>query len=222
MAADCPDPQIFNSTFPNGVTPFNYSQMLQQDAACYDSGELKEISDKAFLELMSNPVIRGSILASGIVRKMHNTDDGWKVVTDELGTDCTTPSPEIEYILSSLGIAVEYAPSMAPMSTGLLNPLARQEYEHAPRFGPEHPYIPCNWRRIKGITVERLQENMINKHDYERGCWLARRESIQKLKKKMSLELQEILATTAPAESDDDATPIPRAPHPDNHFEHYM
>lgn len=221
-ASICLDPLIFNSAFPNGVTPFNYSLLSQQHVACFDSGELTEISKQAFLKLMSNPVIRGSKLASDIVRKMYNADNGWKVVTDELGTDCTTPSPEIEYILASLGIAVEYAPSMAPPSTGCLNPLARLEYEHAPSFGPEHPYIPCNWRHIDGIVVERLQENMINKHDNERRCLLARRVSIQKLKEKMAIELQRILADTAPAESDDDSTPIPRAPRPDNHFEHYI
>jgi hypothetical protein len=220
--AVCTDPPIFDHVLPCSVTPFNYSQLPRQFAACIGQRERTEMHERAFIALMSDPVIQSSVLATETVRKMHDSTDGWGVVTDALGADCTTATPETEYILAALGIGVLYAPCngmMVPLSAGMLNPVARQEQEQAPRFGPEHPYLPTDWCRIDGDAVERLQAPMLAKHETARRRSQARRASIKQLKEKMALELQAMLASSTPVESDDDPTPVPRAPHPDDFFE---
>ena len=220
-AAVCADPPILDRVLPASVTPFNYSRLPIHYAGYIGQSERTEMSKQIFTALMSDPVIRGSVLATETVRKMYNAYDGWGVALAALGPDCTTATPEIEYILAALGIGVLYAPCdgiTTPLSVGMLNPMARQEQEQASQFGREHPYLPIDWCRIDGEAVEHLQAPMLVKHATARRHAQERRESIKKLKAKMARELQAMMAAASTTESDDDPTPVSRVPHLDDLF----
>lgn len=190
---------IGDDVMPPGRTPFTAARLNHRWSGYIGTRERAVMDKTACDELLTDPYIQSNPNLIGLVHLMHSGSpsnrgyhDPWDVVISRLGKTATEASPYMEYILAGLDIGVGYARCDHGRLTS--DVVWGHQARRMDDGDDTDPHRPCEW--IVGLTDElhaaivadakvRIAEQAARSR--------ARRAHIGEMKRRMSLQLQEVL-----------------------------